>query len=106
MYILLKQIFQSSKGNSDKNVDLDCEQLDYYEHVCCKNVHCEHMDYYEHVCCKNVHCDKWIIMNMYVVSMVIVNIHVHTQHVHNIHGHNQQLSYLQIQDFVAESEHG
>ena len=34
------------------------------------------------------------------------NIHVHTQHVHNIHGHNQQLSYLQIQDFVAESEHG
>ena len=56
VYILLKQIFQSSKGNSDKNVDLDCEQLDYYEHVCCKNVHCEHMDYYEHVCCKYVDC--------------------------------------------------
>ena len=38
--------------------------------------------------------------------LIVHNIHVHTQHVHNIHGHNQQLSYLQIQDFVAESEHG
>ena len=57
VYILLKQIFQSSKGNSDKNVDLNCEQLDYYEHACCNNVNCEHMDYYEHVCCKNVHCE-------------------------------------------------
>ena len=44
--------------------------------------------------------------NIHVHSQRMRNIHVHTQHVHNIHGHNQQLSYLQIQDFIAESEHG
>ena len=42
----------------------------------------------------------------YHQNILVHNIHVHTQHVHNIHGHNQQLSYLQIQDFIAESEHG
>ena len=42
----------------------------------------------------------------YHQNILVHNIHVHTQHVHNIHGHNQPLSYLQIQDFVAESEHG
>ena len=56
VYILLKQIFQSSKGNSDKNVDLDCEQLDYYEHVRMFIVNIS------------------IIMNMYVLSMLIVSI--------------------------------
>ena len=53
----------------------------------------------------------WVVLyqhvdNIHVHSQRMHNIHVHTQHVHNIHVHNQQLSYLQIQDFVAESEHG